>query len=36
MDSELMMDYIERVIRPNIGTSKCLLVLEDYRAHKTP
>ena len=36
MDFQLMMDYIDRVIRPYIGTSKCLLVLDDYCAHKTP
>ena len=36
MDSELMMDYIDKVIRPYIGTNKCLLILDDYRAHKTP
>ena len=36
MDSELMMDYIDKVIRPYMGTNKYLLVLDDYRAHKTP
>ena len=35
MDADLMIDYIDRIIRPYIGINKALLVLDDYRAHKT-
>jgi hypothetical protein len=35
MDSFLMEDYIDRVIVPYIGNNECLLVLDDYAAHKT-
>jgi hypothetical protein len=30
-----MKDYINRVVLPYIKNKKCLLVLEDFSAHKT-
>jgi hypothetical protein len=30
-----MEDYIDTVIVPYIGKNECLLVLDDYEAHKT-
>ena len=35
MDSILMEDYINRVLIPYISNNKCLLVLDDFAAHKT-
>ena len=30
-----MLDYIDKIIKPYIGGNKCLLLLDDYRAHQT-
>ena len=35
MDEDIMVDYMNKIIIPYIGSNKCLLVLDDYRAHKT-
>ena len=35
MDEDIMIDYMNKIIIPYIGSNKCLLVLDDYRAHKT-
>ena len=35
MSTEIMLDYVDKIIKPYIGENKCLLVLDDYKAHKT-
>ena len=35
MSSELMQDYVNRIIKPYIDANKCLLILDDFSAHKT-
>lgn len=35
MSSELMPHYIDKVIKPYIGSSKCLIVLDDCKQYKT-
>ena len=35
MSTELMLVYVDKIIKPYIGENKCLLVLDDYKDHKT-
>ena len=35
MDSDILLDYIKRVIKPYKGTNKFMLLLDDQKANKT-